>query len=216
MRDNPFHFFLQSLVGLAGDQAGLGALRLPMLVVWWLMLLGGVGIAVLVWRRDPAQRTAKDLAVLGCRMVAGGMWYLGTLWKLPWPVSDGFQFWMDSTVKFSSFQWHADIMQVMVGAIGVVQPLVFLLELFFAFSLMYGIAVRFTGVVAALFTLNLLIGLYNDPSEWAWTYIAIIYAHVMFAATQAGRSLGLDHLIARGDLLLPGTANLSRRLRWAT
>ena len=57
--------------------------------------------------------------------------------------------------------------------------------------------VRLTGVVAALFTLNLLVGLYNDPTEWPWTYVGIICTHGMFAATQAGRSLGFDNLLAK-------------------
>ena len=46
-----------------------------------------------------------------------------------------------------------------------------------------------------LFTAHLCTGLHNDPTEWAWTYGAIIAAHGMFAATEAGRSLGLDNLL---------------------
>jgi uncharacterized membrane protein YphA (DoxX/SURF4 family) len=107
-------------------------------------------------------------------------------------------------------------MQVFADHIAVVQPLVFLLETFFAFSLMFGFMVRVSSLLAALFTFNLLIGLYNDPTEWAWTYIAIIYGHVMFFATQSGRSLGLDYLIAQGRLVRPGTETLTRRIRWAT
>jgi hypothetical protein len=38
----------------------------------------------------------------------------------------------------------------------------------------------------------------------------------MIATTQAGRSLGLDHLIANGKLLRPGTLSLTQRIRWAT
>ena len=58
-----------------------------------------------------------------------------------------------------------------------------------------GVAVRLAGVIAVLFTLHLWIGRYNDPTEWPWTYVAIICAHGMFAATEAGRSLGLDNLL---------------------
>jgi uncharacterized membrane protein YphA (DoxX/SURF4 family) len=217
MRDNPISFFLQSLVGQIQDQKGLSTPTLTIeLALWWAIILGGLGIAVYIWRSDASQRSLNNVIILGCRMVAGAMWYLGTLWKLPLPVSDGFKFWMDSTVKFSSFQFHADIMQVFTDHIAVVQPLVFLLETFFAFSLMFGFMVRVSSLLAALFTFNLLIGLYNDPTEWAWTYIAIIYGHVMFFATQSGRSLGLDYLIAQGRLVRPGTETLTRRIRWAT
>jgi hypothetical protein len=144
MRDNPISFFLQSLVGQIQDQKGLSTPVLTIeLALWWAMILGGLGIAVWIWRSDASQRSIHNIVVLGCRMVAGAMWYLGTLWKLPLPVSDGFKFWMDSTVKFSSFQWHADIMQVLTDHIAVAQPLVFLLETFFAFSLMFGFMVRY-------------------------------------------------------------------------
>ena len=87
--------------------------------------------------------------------------------------------------------------------IAVVQPLVYLLEVFFAASLAFGFAVRLTGVVAALFILNLLIGLYNDPTEWVWTYVEIMCAHGMFAADGAGRSLGLDHLLRHKPVFAP-------------
>jgi uncharacterized membrane protein YphA (DoxX/SURF4 family) len=92
---------------------------------------------------------------------------------------------------------HADIKQVFADHIGLVQPHMYLLEIFFTASLMLGFMVRLSGILAALFTLNLLIGLYNDPTEWPWTYVGIICAHGMFAATHAGRSHGLDNLIAK-------------------
>jgi uncharacterized membrane protein YphA (DoxX/SURF4 family) len=94
-------------------------------------------------------------------------------------------------------------MQIFVSHIAVVQPLVYLLEVFFTASLMLGFMVRLSGALAALFTLNLLIGLYNDPTEWVWTYVGIICAHGMFAASQAGRSFGLDNLLARRLVKLP-------------
>lgn len=196
MRDNPVHFFFLSLMGQIQDQVGLGTWRIPMVALYWVMLTAGVAVAIYVWRRDPQQRTISHLSIFGLRYVAASMWYLGTLWKLPFPVSDGFRDWMTMTVKYSAFQIHSDFMQVFLDHISVVQPLVFMLELFFALSLMTGFLVRFTGIVSALFALNLLIGLYNHPTEWAWTYVAIICLNGMFAATQAGRSLGVDRLLA--------------------
>jgi uncharacterized membrane protein YphA (DoxX/SURF4 family) len=93
-------------------------------------------------------------------------------------------------------------MQVFLDHITLVQPLVFLLETALAMSLMLGVAVRLAGVVGVLFILNLLIGLYNDPTEWPWTYVGIICAHGMFAMAQAGRSFGIDNLLAKH--LIPG------------
>ena len=56
--------------------------------------------------------------------------------------------------------------------------------------------------LGVLFIFNLLIGLYNDPTEWPWTYVGVICAHGMFAVAQAGRSLGIDNLLAKR--LIPG------------
>ncbi len=197
MRDNPIHTFLQFLSGRIPDQLSLGAFGWLTALLYWLLLAAGIAIAVVNWRRDPMQRTAQHVSICAMRFLMAGMWFLGTLWKLPWPVSDGFKYWLGNTVKYSSFQWHADIMQVFLAHIAIVQPLVYLLELSFAVSLMLGVMVRLTGIVGALFLLNLLIGLYNDPTEWPWTYVGLFCSQGTFAATQAGRSLGLDNLIAK-------------------
>ena len=93
-------------------------------------------------------------------------------------------------------------MQLLLDHLALVQPLIYMLDVFFTASLMLGFMVRLTGIVAASFTLNLLVGLYDDPTEWPWTYVGIICAHGMFAASQAGRSLGLDNLLAQR--LIPG------------
>jgi uncharacterized membrane protein YphA (DoxX/SURF4 family) len=164
-------------------------------LLFWTGALAGIAIAGYAWATDPAQRSLHNLWVFCARFISAGMWYLGSLWKLPWPVAHGFKDWLTNCVTYSSFQWHADLMQVFLTHIALVQPLVYLLEVFFALSLACGFAVRLSGTLAALFTLNLLIGLYNDPTEWVWTYVGIIAAHGMFASSHAGRSLGLDHLL---------------------
>jgi hypothetical protein len=205
MRDNPIHSFYQVMTGQIHDQLALGEARWLTVIFAWALLLGGLAVAGYVWRTVPAQRTAHNLAVFAMRFVFAGMWYLGTLWKFPWPVAHGFKNWLTNCVTYSSFQWHADIMQFFLNNIALVQPLVCLLEMFFAASLALGFAVRFTGVLAALFTLNLLVGLFNDPTEWVWTYIGIIAAHGMFAATGAGRALGLDAVVK-----LPAMSPLGR------
>lgn len=218
MRANPFSDFITFILGNSGDQNALGSYKYLTVALFLGLLLAGLGIAVTAWRRDPAQRTAKHLAIFAMRVTAAGMWYQATLWKLPWPVSGGFRFWLQASAKYSAFQVHSDLMNLLfVPNIAIVQPLVYLLEVFFAASLMLGFAVRLSGTLAVLFTLNLWIGLYNDPTEWAWTYIAIVMAHGMFVASEAGRSLGLDHLLrlGMGPFRLSGGA-LSQAYRLAS
>lgn len=209
MRDNPIHSFFQVMTGQIHDQLALGSFRWFTVAMAWILFFGGLAIAWYNWSSDPEQRTLRHFLVFLMRFLTAGMWYLGTLWKLPWPVAHGFKDWLTNCVTYSSFQWHADFMRIFLNHIAMVQPLVYLLETFFAASLAFGFAVRFTGVVAALFTFNLLIGLYNDPTEWVWTYVGIMFAHGMFAADGAGQSLGLDHLLRRRPVFASGS-NIER------
>jgi len=205
MRDNPLHSFFQVMTGQIHDQLVLGSLRWFTVVLAWVLFCGGIAVAFYVWARYPEQRTPRHAAMFTMRFISAGMWYLGTLWKLPWPVAHGFKDWLTNCVTYSSFQFHADIMQFFLTNIAFVQPLVYLLEVFFAASLALGFAVRCSGILAALFVFNLLIGLYNDPTEWVWTYVGIVSAHGMFAAASAGQSLGLDFLLRRERIFAAGS-----------
>jgi hypothetical protein len=49
----------------------------------------------------------------------------------------------------------------------------------------------------AAYTLPLWIGLYRQPEEWPWLYVFLIFVQAFFVVTDAGKSLGLDALIAR-------------------
>jgi hypothetical protein len=156
------------------------------------------------------------LFVCGLRFVGAGFWFAGSLWKLPLPVSQGFQSWMEMCVKYSSFQWHSDFMNFFLGYITVVGPLVYLLEVAFCASLMLGLMVRLSNIVSSLFILNLLIGLFNDPTEWVWTCVGLIISFTMFAVAQAGHSLGIDNLLAKRLLpLAEQDTPLIRAARWA-
>ena len=131
------------------------------------------------------------------RLLAAGMWYLETLWKLPGSVTLGFRYWMDQTVKSDAYGLHARLLQILADHMVVVQPMIYVLELLIAVSLMLGLFVPLWSTIATLYTINLFLGLYNDPAEWPWTYVGLICAHGLFAVTRAGRSLGADAIIAR-------------------
>ena len=196
--DNPaidlFHF----LVGDTGDYDRFGAAKYVSVVFYLCLVAGGLAVAAVNWSRDPNQRTGYHFWVAVMRITAGGMWIQGTIWKLPLPVAAGFRFWLDQEAKFSAIPLLGTLTrELFIPHIAILQPLVYLLEICFTISLTLGIAVRLFGVIAVLFTIQLWLGLYNDPSEWPWTYMGIIFAHGMFAAASAGRSLGLDHLLGR-------------------
>lgn len=52
-------------------------------------------------------------------------------------------------------------------------------------------------VVGMLFVLQLWLGLYRQPEEWPWLYVFLMFVQGFFFVTAAGKSLGLDGLIAR-------------------
>jgi hypothetical protein len=66
---------------------------------------------------------------------------------------------------------------------------------------MLGFMVRLSGVVAVLFTLSLLIGLYSGPTAWSWTYVGIVCTLGMSAVTQASRGLGVDNFLVKRLIL---------------
>src|SRR5258708_19055331 len=76
-------------------------------------------------------------------------------------------------------------------------PIVFLAELVFAASMMLGLAVRLVGVLAIAYVLQLWLGLYDNPSEWPWTYMFLALLMFLFALEGSGRSLGFDAWLRR-------------------
>jgi uncharacterized membrane protein YphA (DoxX/SURF4 family) len=74
-------------------------------------------------------------------------------------------------------------------------PLVYLAELWFAATLILGLFMRLAATAAALFTLNLWLGIYNqrpgDPAEWSWSYMFLIFLCGTFAVERS-RSFGSE------------------------
>ena len=214
---NPITDTLLFLVGVESDYNSLSAWKYVSVVFYLTVLVAGFVIAWRNWSEDLAQRSGRNVAVFVMRVLIAGLWFQGTIWKLPLPVSGGFSYWLGQEGKFSAIPLQAAaVRDVLVPHVALLQPLVYLTEIGFAVTLTLGFAVRLSGVVAVLFTLQLWLGLYNDPTEWPWTYIAIAVAHGMFATFEAGRCLGLDNLlrvrnapIASGDGLLAAAYRLA-------
>lgn len=73
--------------------------------------------------------------------------------------------------------------------------LTWLIETAIAISLIFGIIGRLGSLMATLWAANLLIGLWNVPGEWYWTYIMLTLVNLFLFATTANRCLGLDALL---------------------
>jgi uncharacterized membrane protein YphA (DoxX/SURF4 family) len=197
MRTNPFYDAWLFLIGQTSDHenSGVG----PLLTILFLILLAGsVLIARRNWLQEPAQRTSQHVATWFMRVMIGAMWYQGSLWKLPLPVSGGFAGWTQSLVDNAAFGFHRWIARtIFVPLLPIINPLVYFTELFLAVAFILGFLVRPTAIIGMLFVTHLWFGLYRHPGEWPWTYIFLIFVQGFFLLTNAGKSLGLDAQLSR-------------------
>jgi uncharacterized membrane protein YphA (DoxX/SURF4 family) len=169
-----------------------------MVALFWALLIASVWIAFKNWSENSEQRSAGNAITWICRLLIGAQWFQGCLWKLPLPVSGGFQYWTGQMGEHAAFAFHRELVKnVYLPFLNIIDPLVFLAELVFAVSLMLGVGVRFVATIAAIYSLHLWLGLYRHPAEWPWNYMFLAIVHVQFAVYAAGRSLGLDALLRR-------------------
>jgi len=197
---NPVTDFWSFLIGNTEDHNALGSWKY-VLVAWFVVLIGtSVVIAIKNWREDPSQRTGPHLATWFVRVLVGGMWFQGMLWKLPLPVSGGLQYWTEQMANRAAFAVHRQLVtDVYLPNLHFLGPIIFLAELTFAISLILGLAVRLVSSLAIIFVLHLWLGIYQsgEPAEWPWSYIFLAIVMFFFALHGAGRSLGLDGWLRR-------------------
>lgn len=198
MPQNPFTNVWQFLTGATGDYNRLGNWHYLILALFWVLLIVSILMAIRNWREDPSQRTGRHLAIWLVRVLIGCMWFQGMLWKLPLPVSDGLQYWTEQELTNAAFEFHRTFLKdTVLTNMTVFGPIVFVAELVFAGSLMLGLAVRFVSALGVLYVLQLWLGLYDNSSEWPWTYMFLALLMFLFAVEGAGRSLGFDAWLRR-------------------
>ena len=197
MRVNPFWDALQFLIEAKWITG-----------VFWLLWVASAAIAALAFRRDPEQRTPAHLWMFASRLIIGAMWWQQSLWKLPPTYTDrpdgtgGLRYWVGEMANHAAFRAQAGFAKnVVLEHFGFFAPQVYLSELAIALSLMLGLCTRLGAALGALMALNLWFGLYRAPYEWPWTYFFLIVINTSFAVSRAGRSLGLDALLARSAAL---------------
>lgn len=201
MRTNPITDSLLFMVGDTPDHHALGAGGYVLAALFALLLLASIAIAITCWREDPAQHRAGVLWLWMTRVLMGAMWFQGSLWKLPLPVSGGLKYWTEQLRDNSAFALHrAIVADFLLPNLTWLGPIVWLTETSMTIALVLGLAVRAAGVVGILFTLNLWIGLYRNGGEWPWTYVFIIFIEGLLVTNRAGYALGLDALLGRRTL----------------
>ena len=201
MRTNPFYDAWLFLIGQTSDHenSGVGSLLVALFLrsSWRQHLDRAAELA-----GGPGAAHKAHLATWFMRVMIGAMWFQGSLWKLPLPVSGGFEV-LDrgrsrENAAFEFHKWIAN--NVFVPLLPVINPLVFLTELSLAVAFILGFLVRPLGVIGMLFVAHLWLGLYLHPAEWPWLYIFLIFVQGFFVLNNAGKSLGLDALLARAPV----------------
>jgi uncharacterized membrane protein YphA (DoxX/SURF4 family) len=133
--------------------------------------------------------------VLGvARIVVGYMWYQQTLWKLP-PSWGGLRFWVDQSGQYAAPWYRAFVNGVVLPHFDFFAAQVWLGETVIAISLVLGVFGRLGGVLCFLMGINLYLANSRIPGEWFWSYVFIALLGAIFAATHAGRHLGVDRFL---------------------
>src|SRR5262249_11797285 len=198
MRTKPVFGALVFLIGATNDHRALGLFQYVMVALFWALLVASVWIAFKNWSENPEQRRGSHAIIWICRLLIGAQWVQGCLWKLPLPVSGGFQYCTGQVGEPAAFAFHRQLVKSLyLPFINIIAPLVFLAELAFAVSLMLGVSVRLVAIVAAAYSLHLWLGLYRHPAEWPWNYMFLAIQPTQFAYFSARRTLGIDALIRR-------------------
>jgi hypothetical protein len=214
MRTNPFYDAWLFLTGSTGEHEASGVGWL-LTVLFLALVVASIWIARKNWQQDPAQRTIVHLATWFMRVMIGAMWFQGSIWKLPFPVSGGFRAAIAPIAEYAAFDWHRWIAKnIFMSILPVLDPVVYFTELSLAVAYILGFLVRPMGVVGTLFATHLWLGLYRQPEEWPWLYVFLIFVQAFFVVTDAGKSLGLDAVIARRPFgPFAGTGLLARAYR---
>jgi uncharacterized membrane protein YphA (DoxX/SURF4 family) len=197
---NPFSDFRDFVIGNTSDHNDLGSWKYLFVVLFLALVVASIVIAVKNWQEDPAQRTGAHLGTWFVRVLVGGMWFQGMLWKLPLPVSGGLRYWTEQMGSRAAFAFHRELVgEVYLPFLYILNPVIFLAEFTFAVSLILGLGVRLASTLAIVFVLHLWLGIYRpgNPAEWPWSYVFLAMVMFFFALHAAGRSLGLDAWLRR-------------------
>jgi uncharacterized membrane protein YphA (DoxX/SURF4 family) len=184
MRPNPLNDALQFLMQPAWFT-----------VAFWLLLLVSIALAIVAWRREPPQRTTRNLAIWGLRVLVGTMWWQQTLWKIP-PDFSGLKYWMGQEADHAAILLQGELVRdIVLPNITLFGPLVYLVELAIGVTLLLGLCSRAGALLGLLMGLNLWLGLYSAQGEWPWTYMFLVIIQAIFVIDPPGRSLGADALL---------------------
>ncbi|MBI4514479.1 MAG: DoxX family membrane protein [Deltaproteobacteria bacterium] len=172
---------------------------------------------------DASQRlfsTLNRVYLVLARILIGYLWYTQTLWKPP-PhfgkigADGGLWHFLKWEVEYPTFQWYKWFVEaVVMPHYTLFGYQVYFLELAIAVSLGFGVLTRLGALAGTLMALNLLIGLYSVPYEWAWSYAMLALLCAGLLCGGAGRIAGIDALLLPRLRAAAPRHRLARLLLW--
>lgn len=132
------------------------------------------------------------------RMVFGLLWLDMAFQKAPWVIQDGHRFgwlygWIRQEINHPTLGlYRAFLEAVVLPHFNLFGLLTFFTEIGLGISLLLGLFTVLGGIGGALWQLNIALGSFSVPGEWYWMWFLLIAPHLVFAATRAGRVLGVD------------------------
>jgi hypothetical protein len=185
-----------------------------------------------------AEGTALQRTIGFLRFASSWLWLEATLWKSPFhpdgpfgcapgmierigqaarptPPLSGLCDWINEEIFFTwlpANKWF--VQNIVVPNFAFFGVMVWLTELLIAISFFTGAFTRLGALLAIGLSVHLFIGLGFSPREWYWSYLLMIMVNVIFLVGAAGRTFGLDAVIAPKLEALSRRGGLYTPLRW--
>jgi len=154
---------------------------------------------------DLDQRVSGSV-IGGVRILVGLLWLANLHWKVPPAFGEdtggGLYKYSESVTRNSPlapFTWVTE--ELILPNFRFFGWVTLVVELLLAMLLLVGYRTRIVALIGAAWSVPILLSViyYDRADEWSWTYLMMIGLHLLLFATDAGRHLGLDGVLERGD-----------------
>jgi len=150
---------------------------------------------------------ASGWIIGGARILTGLLWLANLHWKVPPAFGEdsggGLYKYSESVTRNSPlapFTWVTE--ELILPNFRFFGWVTLVVELLLAMLLLVGYRTRIVALVGAAWSVPILLSViyYDRADEWSWSYFMMIGLHLVLFATDAGRHLGIDGVLARnGD-----------------
>ena len=156
---------------------------------------------------------------LGLFRIAFGLLYLDmALQKAPWIDYGWLRGFIETEIAHPAFPIVAGFLrEVVLPHFGLFGMVTFLVELALGLGLLFGVLTRLCGLGGVLWHVGIAIQAFQVPGEWYWIWVLLTLPQFCFAASGAGRVLGVDGWLGPAfDRHAARGASWARLLRHAT